>query len=206
MAQETVDPKLHTFHAPKIKGVVRDAVNFLMATPVRSLPPSGSFPGTGVYAIYYTGSLPLYTKLAELNKNKTIQPIYVGKAVPYGWRTARTPSSTSTQPLYRRLCEHAHGIRDAINLEISEFCCRFAILGGIETDLIGAVEAELIRLHRPIWNTLLEGFGNHDPGRGRYNQARSEWDVLHPGRPWAERLTGLSPDLASIHEKLQSGI
>lgn len=39
-----------------------------------------------------------------------------------------------------------------------------------------------------IWNTTVTGFGNHDPGSGRYNQARSSWDVLHPGRPWADRL------------------
>ncbi|MBN1485361.1 MAG: Eco29kI family restriction endonuclease [Chloroflexia bacterium] len=53
----------------------------------------------------------------------------------------------------------------------------------------------------PLWNSGLDGFGNHDPGRGRYNQAKSEWDVLHPGRPWAERLTGASPGLKEIIEK-----
>lgn len=32
---------------------------------------------------------------------------------------------------------------------------------------------------------LIDGFGNHDPGKGRYNQMRSRWDTLHPGRSWA---------------------
>ena len=32
---------------------------------------------------------------------------------------------------------------------------------------------------------MIDGYGNHDPGKGRYNQARSRWDVLHPGRAWA---------------------
>lgn len=37
---------------------------------------------------------------------------------------------------------------------------------------------------------MIDGFGNHNPGGGRYNQKPSRWDVLHPGRPWAERLLG----------------
>jgi hypothetical protein len=69
--------------------------------------------------------------------------------------------------------------------------------------LVVPVEAELIRRHRPLWNSIIDGFGNHDPGRGRYNQARSEWDVLHPGRPWVKRLTGESPHLEDIVAKVQ---
>jgi len=64
------------------------------------------------------------------------------------------------------------------------------ILSDVEGDLVVPVEAELIRRHRPLWNSVLDGFGNHGPGKGRYNQAISDWDVLHPGRTWAARLTG----------------
>lgn len=46
----------------------------------------------------------------------------------------------------------------------------------------------LIRMFNPVWNKLIDGFGNHDPGKGRYNQQRSPWDVLHSGRSWAEKL------------------
>lgn len=49
-------------------------------------------------------------------------------------------------------------------------------------------EASAISLYRPLWNTLIDGFGNHDPGSGRYNQMRSRWDTLHPRRAWADRL------------------
>jgi hypothetical protein len=35
---------------------------------------------------------------------------------------------------------------------------------------------------------VVDGFGNHAPGSGRAAQARSPWDELHPGRPWAARL------------------
>ena len=77
------------------------------------------------------------------------------------------------------------------------------ILGGVEADLVVPVEAELIRGYKPLWNSVVDGFGNHDPGAGRYNQARSEWDVLHPGRFWAKRLTGKSPRLKDVTTKVR---
>jgi hypothetical protein len=64
------------------------------------------------------------------------------------------------------------------------------ILEGGESDLIGTVEAALIRSYKPIWNSLIDGFGNHDPGSGRYEQAMSDWDVCHPGRSWAKKCKG----------------
>jgi len=81
-------------------------------------------------------------------------------------------------------------------LRIENFRCRLMIL--TQSDLIVPVEAKLIRTHEPLWNTVVDGFGNHDPGAGRINQARSEWDVLHPGRAWAERLTGKPPQLEQV--------
>lgn len=77
------------------------------------------------------------------------------------------------------------------------------ILDEIESDLIVPVEAGLIRKYTPLWNILIDGFGNHDPGSGRYNQARSEWVVLHPGRSWVERLTGESSNLEDIMVKVE---
>lgn len=64
--------------------------------------------------------------------------------------------------------------------------------------MIGAIEAALIKLNRPLWNSCLDGFGNHDPGKGRYEQARSAWDVIHPGRNWADGLKGNANSKASI--------
>jgi hypothetical protein len=48
-------------------------------------------------------------------------------------------------------------------------------------------ESLLIAKFDPLWNKLIDGFGNHDPGKGRHAGLRPRWDVLHPGRPWAER-------------------
>ena len=64
------------------------------------------------------------------------------------------------------------------------------ILEEAESDLIGTVEAALIRSYKPIWNSLIDGFGNHDPGSGRYEQAMSDWDACHPGRAWAKKCKG----------------
>jgi len=55
-------------------------------------------------------------------------------------------------------------------------------------------------------NFDMDGFGNHDPGKGRYNQAQSEWDVLHPGRSWVKRLTGASPSQAEVAAKAQQAL
>jgi len=48
-------------------------------------------------------------------------------------------------------------------------------------------ERFLIEHYRPVWNTVVDGFGNHAPGRGRASMKRPRWDILHPGRPWAQK-------------------
>jgi Eco29kI restriction endonuclease len=66
----------------------------------------------------------------------------------------------------------------------------------------------LIKLSQPLWNVALDGFGNHDPGKGRYEQAKSDWDVIHPGRIWAKRCKGIpkaeSVIFANIDQHFQS--
>ena len=85
-------------------------------------------------------------------------PIYVGKAVPPGARKGN------------------------FGLNIEDFQCRYLAVDDIWIPL---GEALLIANFSPIWNKIIDGFGNHDPGKGRYQQLRSRWDTLHPGRPWA---------------------
>lgn len=200
-----IDYKLHLFRSPEFRDVVDDAIGFFNNTPVHALSPPGPFVGSGVYGLYYVGAYDLYAEISKLNQDACVQPIYVGKAVPPGWRTART-KATGTLDLYRRLGEHVRSIGYAANLDVDDFRCRFMILSGVETDLLVPVEAELIRRHRPLWNTAIDGFGNHDPGAGRYNQAPSEWDTLHPGRPWVERLTGEPPDIEKVIEKVRQSL
>jgi hypothetical protein len=78
------------------------------------------------------------------------------------------------------------------------------ILERAESDLIGTVEAALIRSYKPIWNTLIDGFGNHDPGSGRYEQAMSDWDVCHPGRLWAKKCKGKHKTKKELLESIDS--
>jgi hypothetical protein len=196
------DYRLHVFRSPQFQSVVGEAIEFFDNTPMHRLPLPDTFAGTGVYGLYYGGDYELYAEISCVNKRDCVQPIYVGKAVPPGWRTAR-PQETEAAVLYGRLQEHARSIRQAQDLQVDDFSCRFMILEGATSDLVVPVEAELIRRYKPLWNSVVDGFGNHDPGKGRYNQARSEWDVLHTGRSWAERLTGESPHLENVMAKVR---
>ena len=76
------------------------------------------------------------------------------------------------------------------------------ILDGDESGIIGPVEASLIRKFQPLWNAIIDGFGNHTPGEGRFNQAKSGWDVLHPGRAWAARCMGKPPDYDDLVKRI----
>lgn len=196
-----LDYTQHVFHWPEFKSVVDQALDFFASTPVQLLPPAGHFKGAGVYALYYTGDEALYAEIKNAPATCN-RPIYVGKAVPQGWRLGRIIDSAKTSTLYSRLAEHARNIAQVENLSLGDFRCRFMILGGVESDLIVPVEAALIRGYTPLWNTVVDGFGNHDPGKGRYDQAPSHWDVLHPGRLWVKRLTGAVPS----HEEVVAAV
>ena len=137
---------------------------------------------------------------AELNRLAYSHPIYVGKAVPKGWRQSRISDSAATQSkeLHTRLKEHSRNISTGSDLSLQDFSCRFVIFEQEGSDMISTIEAALIKLNRPLWNTALDGFGNHDPGSGRYEQAKSDWDVIHAGRLWAEKCKGHSKDASVI--------
>jgi hypothetical protein len=198
-----VDYSRHVFKSPQYRSVVSDAVSFYENTPVLEFPITESFSGTGVYGLYYKGDYELYRGFLALNAPYYKIPIYIGKAVPPGWRTARiNPSMNETASLSGRLREHQRSISCCNDLNIRHFRYRFVVLNDEETDLIGTLESTLIRKYKPLWNNVIDGFGNHDPGMGRTNQAKSEWDVLHRGRAWAEKLTGESPDLENIRKKV----
>ncbi len=195
------DRSKHVFHSPEFEELVNDTIRFFNGTPVQPVPPIEKFEGTGVYALYFIGKGSLYNQFHEINRLEYRQPIYVGKAVPRRWRQGRECSSKSNE-LYRRLCDHAKSIAQAENLYIEDFLCRFMILENEASNLIGTVEAALIRHYQPLWNCLIDGFGNHDPGRGRYNQEISEWDVLHPGREWARKCALSLVDIEILKQKI----
>ena len=160
---------------------VAEALLSRTARPLHSLE---KFNGAGIYAIYYAGGFEVYQPIARHNRGDSpTVPIYVGKAVPPGARKGGFGlDNTPNQALYNRLTEHAESISLARNLDITDFRCRYLVVDDIWIPL---GESLLIAKFSPVWNTLIDGFGNHDPGKGRYKGLRPRWDVLHPGRVWA---------------------
>lgn len=137
--------------------------------------------------LYYTGGFDAYKTVRERNVGGRWQaPIYVGKAVPAGARKGNVglTSAVGTNVLFKRLLEHAESIKAAMNLDLGDFHCRYLVVDDIWIPL---GESLLIAKFAPVWNTLVDGFGNHDPGGGRYQGLRPRWDVLHPGRSWAAK-------------------
>lgn len=179
----------HIFRSPQLADLLKDAIRFFNGTPVYELPPPENFIGSGVYAIYYTGSNDLYTAISSINRLAYNLPIYVGKAIPTGAR--RGQGGREANSLCKRLGEHAKSIQAVENLALEDFQCRFVIIPHQEDALIPPVESAIIKEYNPLWNAWVDGFGNHDPGGGRYDQARSQWDVIHHGRKWADKLKGV---------------
>ncbi len=149
---------LHRFRTDALS-VVDQAIAFFEQSPVCDVPPDYEIRGSGVYCLYYIGSFEPYRRLSELDIEIPSHPIYVGKAVPKGWRTARVQGST-TANIHGRLSEHARSIRAVGNLSLDDFRSRFIVLDEGEADLVVPVEAGLIRRYTPLWNTHVDGFGN----------------------------------------------
>lgn len=202
----TFERSKHVYISPNLEEVIKDTIRFFNGTPIYPIPVPERFHGTGIYALYCIAQSGIYSKFHSVNRTAFHMPIYVGKAVPKGWRQARQliPVNTQSYELNNRISEHSRSIDLAENLHRSDFFCRFMILEGKESDLIGTVEAALIRKYQPIWNSLIDGFGNHDPGKGRYAQAKSDWDVCHPGRPWAIKCQGIHGTKEELLQKIEN--
>lgn len=152
---EPFDRAKHVYTNGAFVELVKDAIRFFNGTPVHSLPPPERFLGTGVYALYYTGNAKPYSKYAELNRLAYDFPIYVGKAVPKGWRQSRRIDSVEKQSseLFSRLKQHSRSIEVVSGLRLEDFTCRFMIFEGASSDMIGTLEAFMIKWKKPLWNS-----------------------------------------------------
>lgn len=159
--------------------LAKSVVDALFESEPAALPLQQAVDGCGVYAIYYKGAFASYKPIAS---QKCRVPIYVGKTEPSGKRKGGSISGSS---LRGRLADHAASIKLAQNLDGADFCCKFLVVKEV---WIGLAEQFLIRNFRPVWNVVVDGFGNHDPGKGRIAMIRPRWDTMHPGRPWATKL------------------
>lgn len=144
--------------------------------------PLNKFMGVGIYAIYYSGRFELYQPLKKY-QNPIL--IYVGKAIPEGSRKGYDiEESLKSSKLFERIKEHEKNLRSVSNLNIDDFHIRFLIVDDVWIPL---GESLMIQKYNPIWNTIVEGFGNHVPGGRRKDGSRPIWDMVHPGREWALR-------------------
>ena len=62
-------PVLQLFNPLDKRNLAESVTTAMLARPVVPFPPS-PFIGAGIYALYYTGSFPIYRQIAFLNKAK----------------------------------------------------------------------------------------------------------------------------------------
>jgi len=174
----------------------------LLTQEKHHLPLQHRFSGAGIYALYYAGDHELYRPLsARIDEEQDEIPIYVGKAIPAGGRKGGLGLDVPAgQVLYKRISEHADSIKQTTNLKLQDFYCRYLVADDIWIPL---GESLLIEKFAPLWNKVIDGFGNHTPGAGRYQQQKSSWDVLHEGRSWAERLQPSKKTVKALSESIQ---
>lgn len=186
MSKKKMIPIIEPYNPLDKANIGNNIANELMNNDVKNMLVD-PFIGAGVYAIFFVGNNGIYKELGEFNRyNNCSIPIYVGKAVPEGARKGGTGNGDNQgAALQKRLREHANSIKEAEDLNITDFKCRYIVIDDIWIPL---AESLMINRFKPVWNSVIDGFGNHAPGKGRKNQVQSPWDMLHPGRQWAKKL------------------
>ena len=196
-----------TFDTANPRVAARTAALALLGQPLKPLCNIEPEDGSGIFAIYYTGTHPLYESISNSET-----PIYIGKVDP-----AIDDASTAQEQgdrLTRRLSELARSIAAAEayssantphgeTIKLADFHYRRLVCAN-SAQLVG--ERYLIKLFWPLWNTETKacwGLGKHGDSAGMRRNKRSPWDIAHPGRPWAlvQSLTG-SLTLDEIRDRI----
>lgn len=194
------------------KNLARGVADALSAQAVHGARPA-PFPGSGVYALYYVGDFPLYKPLVDrclvdgTEENRGLGPfaipIYVGKSSAGSSRRGKLKDGTQKN-LHGRIAKHRASINAAkTTLKPDHFSIRYLPVRDVWVPL---GEAGLLQRFTPLWNVVLEGFGNNPPGSGRGDQAKSTWDTLHPGRKAAENRPENKLPLAEIKSRVKRAI
>lgn len=181
----------------------KSIVNALQETRRIPLEDLKTFDGVGIYALFYTGTFEAYQPLVNSLLTGREVAIYVGKAEADKTRKSTSifdPNIEFGPKLYKRVMDHKKSIEQAVNLQVEDFEVKTLC---IAPTWIPLAEQIALRELRPLWNAVVDGFGNHNPGKGRINGARSKWDVVHPGRAWAENFP-LKHDRESIINNITS--
>lgn len=187
------DFRFEQAHNPLEKGNLAESIaRRILDSEVKRLDDTSRLVGAGVYVIYYTGRLAQYAPVAAKNvSNQFGQPIYVGKAIPKGGRKGALSEDAAAKgtALRDRLGQHLVSVSEGQGLIARDFHYQCLVVDDIWIPL---GENMLVERFKPVWNLVIDGFGNKDPGRRRADQYRSPWDVIHPGRSFTHKL-GVNP-------------
>jgi hypothetical protein len=150
MPESGDDP--HYFEFDLDRGIRLQVVEKLEASPLLPFAKNVGPAESGVYALYYKGTL-----------------VYIGKATKGMTQSKRT--------LRSRLNEHVGKISNRQNISLDEMGCRYLTFAS--EWWVFAAEFALMSHYRPEWND--SGFGSKTPGVGRPGTHRvSRWDQLFP--------------------------
>ena len=146
------DADPHRFVFDLDRGIRVQAVETLEQSPALPLTKGVGPPSSGIYALYYKGSL-----------------VYIGKASKGTTKSKRT--------LRGRLGEHISKIEGRLNITLADMTCRYLTFDS--EWWVFAAEYALIEHYAPEWNA--SGFGSKVPGRGRPGTERvSAWNQRFP--------------------------
>lgn len=130
-----------------------------------------TFPGEGVYAIYYHGDMLDY---APLKSDGSTCSLYIGKA-----HLPRKKGKENVPQLCRRIRFHRKSLLQA-NLGLENFTFRFLLL---PRDRVIGAEESLITLFCPFWNQpYLHGIGSRLCDVDTRAKKATPWDARHSNR------------------------
>lgn len=191
-------------------GAITDSISRqFFSTAVIPLEDVTPFEGSGIYALFYTGPFPAYQPIAVQNRKAPGSwPIYIGKAAPSKRKGDENLADLAVSvyqgdSLFKRIKNHRDSIAAAENLDVVDFSVRLLVLSYIWVPM---AETAMINRYLPLWNNVVDGFGNHNPGRGRINGLRPRWDTLHPGRSWATQFPERPETVDDIAQDIENHI
>lgn len=175
----------------------RRCVAALQREPLVQLASLKPFPGFGIYAIYYCGQPALH---GFYDSDKW--PLYDGKSV-HRSRMGDDQDTKSKSTIYGRLKGHARSIAEVPDLCLSNFYCRYRLIGAAWVVL---AENYIHSTLFPLWNVCLDGFGSNGAGRRRKETMKSAWDTVYCGRKRAKTFTPRQETREQLLEKVSDHI
>lgn len=146
----------HIYHNEAFAELCKDAVRAFNGTPICELPPP-RFSGSGVYAIYCTAKTGLYERYGnKVNRMGYNVPIYVGKAVPQGWRQSRT-AGIDKLPMDEQIKFWLDLIKSSIGIRKADFQMRAHCWNVADGGLTHGIHQLMQNTYRPLWNKVFRG-------------------------------------------------